>query len=234
MGDPSRKPRPAGRGVLPQSPALRRVAASLRGGRLAGTSKDGGTRPALGNLTPTGAPGPPAYLPPPGGGWARGLGGLTPALRQERTKALREEARPLSPPRVRQPAAPARGGESRRRFPPPVPGQTAGIRGSALAARARAPACRSHLQSWSPQCDRVCPRLLETLFPSRPYRELAGSRAGRSRSVLSVAPELLRLGGGAGLRARQGRGGRWAAPSPHRGPRAGPRSPAQRTAHARS
>lgn len=58
LGTPSQKPRPVGRGVRLSAPAPGRVSASWRGDRIARGPQGEGARPAPGNLSPTGAPGP--------------------------------------------------------------------------------------------------------------------------------------------------------------------------------
>lgn len=174
-----------------------------------------GSPPGPGKLKPNRSPGPPAYLPHPGGGSPRGHGlpASAPAGRREQRRSGKQRA-PF-PPRFRAADSLPHGGEGRPGFPtgPRAPGRGSGLGpGCLLRPRCPAPGAHSNLKSWSRPRERACLRLLATVLRSRPFRDLASSRRRRGSECPFPWPESgsseeARRGEAAG----QGRGGGWAA-----------------------
>lgn len=135
VGEPQPESGDRRRGVRLPAPAPRPASVfPRRGDRLAGAPWGGGTRRAPGNLTPTGAPGPPTYLPHPGGPWpgVSAAGRPRPPARANKGAPERERALPF-------PTALAGGGQpcpvavrASGGWAAPGPGQSSGPRPGCL------------------------------------------------------------------------------------------------------
>lgn len=215
LGDPGRKPRPAGRGFRLPAPALRLVLAARRSGSLAGAPQRRGSLPALGKFTPTRAPGLPAYLLHLGCFSTGSHGRRAPASRPERTKGLRTGNAPPSPPRSRAAGSLPYGGQGCLRFPTPGrarprPGQQPAL----LQRRLPGPSVYSDLKSSSHRANARAFTSSQFL-PPRPQRpRLAQRKQNRLRVSFPVARDLLLRGDAARQPGQAGAGRRPGGPEP--------------------
>lgn len=185
-----------------------------------------GNPPGPGSLSPQRSSGLPRLPAAPGPAARAGVSGRPPGAVNKGAPGGNARSFPAARSAAGSPGP-------RPREPPPVPD----ARPPAGAARwARAACIPTPSPGASAPGERACPHLLANLFPSRSYRDLAGSAASAgdadSPSRSPGAAPAARRRRWAASPAGAGRGGGWAGPSAGCGPRARPPSPAQRAAPA--